>query len=94
MIHLKWPLRGYDLSRSLGVWGAKRWSEVTEEKCVCGCATVSTGLNLYSMCMRENVRALEKNEYPFNIHSRLPLSDLAVKILFLSLLVFIAIMSQ
>lgn len=43
---------------------------------------------------RENVRALEKTEYPFNIHSRLPLSDLAVKIPFLSLLVFIAIMSQ
>lgn len=32
---------------------------------------------------RENVRAGEKSEYPFNIHSRPPLSDLSVKIPFL-----------
>lgn len=35
------------------------------------------------------MRALEKTEYPFNIHSRLPLSDLTVKISFLGCLVLI-----
>lgn len=71
------------------------WSEcvcVRVCECQCQCQSMKMCKDVYSNVYvheRENVRALEKTEYPFNIHSRLPLSDLAVKISFLSCLVLI-----
>lgn len=57
---------------------------------MCVCDDLSTAMHVY-VHERKNMEHEKKTDYPFNGHSHLPLSDLAVKIPFVSLLVLIAI---